>query len=541
MIFQTKGQSVRFWMVRFLAAMMVFVLAFPSVAEAKKKQKQSDENARYAAIVVDADTGVILHQSNPDKKLHPASLTKVMTLLLLFDAMDAGKVGLNDSIRVSRRAAAASPSKLGLSAGSSIRVKDAILALVTKSANDMAIAVAEHVGGSEENFARMMTSRAHELGMNNTTFRNASGLHNPGQVSSARDMAIMARYVINRYPSYYRFFATHRFTYQGRSYDNHNHLMETYKGMDGMKTGFINQSGFNLVASAVRGNQRLIGVVFGGRSANSRNARMKDLLDQGFRDIKRGEPQIASAGNVLKEALPFERADAPVPDRKPSTAQPDAPILTASAQPALVPVSAVPAAPVAPVAAAPLTAADASTVPPADPAAVQKVIGEKLSSLNSSFQNSHLAELLGQGDYDDEQAKRIETGMMAIAAHTGQSLSAPRGPILRTPGRLEKPVALASFAPPLLDGSTAMKSRTPETWAIQIGAYTSRVATDQAIQKTLSQMPAQYASVSPMIVPLRTQDGWLFRGRLNGFATKEAAANACAPIKDCIPVAPYEQ
>lgn len=318
---QVSGHSLRYWLTGFFVILMMFMTVLPSTAEAKKRPAG---NPLYASIVVDSDTGVILHQANPDKKLHPASLTKVMTLLLLFDAMDAGKIRSNDFIKISRHAASASPSKLDLPAGSSIRVKDAILALVTKSANDIAIAVAEHVGGSEANFAKMMTARAHTLGMNNTIFRNASGLHNPGQVSTARDMAIMARYVINRYPDYYRFFSTKNFTYQGRTYANHNHLMKSYKGMDGMKTGFINPSGFNLVASAVRGNQRLIGVVFGGRSARSRDAHMKDLLDQAFRDVSRNDPKIASAKGTLG-TVAMARTETPVsvptPERKPGNAE----------------------------------------------------------------------------------------------------------------------------------------------------------------------------------------------------------------------------
>ncbi|MCD8498023.1 MAG: SPOR domain-containing protein, partial [Alphaproteobacteria bacterium] len=164
----------------------------------------------------------------------------------------------------------------------------------------------------------------------------------------------------------------------------------------------------------------------------------------------------------------------------------------------------------------------------------------RLASLGSTLENSSLSELMGQGDYDADQAKRIETGMIAIAAHTGQSLSAPKGPILRTDSQLSNPVSMASFAPPLPQRKGG-DSAGSEKWAIQIGAFTSRVATDQAIKKTQSQLPAQYASAaSPIIVPLRTQEGWLFRGRLSGFDTEEQAAAACKHIKDCLPVSPYE-
>jgi hypothetical protein len=258
--------------------------------------------------------------------------------------------------------------------------------------------------------------------------------------------------------------------------------------------------------------------------------------------VGRNEPQIASASDVLSELPPAPRSNAPVPPRKPGGAETaTAPVLTVADAGTL---SATDKAP-APILktdsrlSSPTAAPAVSEARPADPVAVKKAIGERLASLNSTLQNSHLSEILGQGDYDVEQAKRIETGMLAIAAHTGQTLSAPKGPILRAGSQLEKPVALASFAPPLLQKDTEAGSPA-ETWAIQIGAFTSRVATDQAIKRTLGQMPRQYASASPIIVPLRTQDGWLFRGRLSGFESKDAATAACTAIKDCIPVAPYE-
>lgn len=549
MIFKKGGTFIRTSLTILFALATVVAFAFPNDALASQKKKSAG-NPLYASIVVDSDTGVIIHQSNPDKKLHPASLTKVMTLLLLFDAMDAGRIGLNDTIAISKRAAAASPSKIGIPAGGSIRVKDAILALVTKSANDIAIAVAEHVGGTEDRFAIMMTGRARELGMNNTTFRNASGLHNPGQISTARDMAIMARYVINRYPDYYRYFSTQNFNYKGHNYHNHNHLMKSYKGMDGMKTGFIKPSGFNLIASAVRGNTRLIGVVFGGRSATSRNAHMKELLDRSFSGNTAPVLKNASLSETY-EGLPPVRSHAPLPGRKPGAAAPAMAFASAAPLTGHMPgqLNAADSVP-PPVLKGESQLAGANPVSdiPPNTAAVQKMIGAKLASLNSSLQTSPFSEMMGQGDYDLEQAKRIETGMIAIAAHTGQSLSAPKGPILRAGGQLENPVALAAFAPaPLLKDDLTAAARQPgtqqtqQTWAIQIGAFTSRVATDLAIKKTQAKLPAHYAAANPIIVPLRTQEGWLFRGRLSGFESEKAAAAACAFLsKDCLPVSPYE-
>lgn len=273
---------------------------------------QAKSNPRYAALIMDADTGVILHQSGADKKLYPASLVKMMTLMMAFEALAAGKISLRDRVTISKYAASMQPSKIGIAPGGSISVEDAIYALVTKSANDIAVALGEKLGGTESQFAAMMTRRAHEIGMTKTVYKNASGLPNAAQISTARDQAKLARHIIKTYPQYYKYFSTRNFTYRGASYHNHNRLMSTYKGMDGMKTGFIGASGFNLVASAVRNDRRLIGVVFGGRTAASRNARMAELLDQGFAELGIGKDAgtvvVASKGKV-----------APKPDRKPES------------------------------------------------------------------------------------------------------------------------------------------------------------------------------------------------------------------------------
>ncbi|WP_246130187.1 D-alanyl-D-alanine carboxypeptidase family protein [Nitrospirillum pindoramense] len=238
--------------------------------------------AKYAAIVVDAETGQVLHAAGADTQNYPASLTKMMTLYLLFDALDAGRVTLDTPFKVSAHAAAQAPSKLGLDAGDTIRVRDAILALVTKSANDVAVTVGENLGGSEPRFAQMMTAKARALGMSRTTFRNASGLPNTGQVTTARDLARLAQALIHDHAKQYAYFKTASFTYNGETMANHNHLMSRYPGMDGIKTGFINASGFNLVGSAVQDGRRLIAVVMGGSSAVWRDNRMADLLDEGF-------------------------------------------------------------------------------------------------------------------------------------------------------------------------------------------------------------------------------------------------------------------
>ncbi len=236
----------------------------------------------YADIVIDAETGRILHAVAATELRHPASLTKMMTLYLTFQALEAGRVSLGQYLSVSQNASYQSPSKLGLRAGQRIRVDDAIRGVVTESANDAAVVLGEALGGSEEGFAALMTRQARALGMTQTRFRNPSGLPDPDQVTSARDMAILGAALIHHYPRFYPYFSTESFSYAGRYHRNHNHLMERYEGMDGIKTGYIRASGFNLVSSVKRGDKRLIGVVMGGRSAVARDNQMAQLLDSAF-------------------------------------------------------------------------------------------------------------------------------------------------------------------------------------------------------------------------------------------------------------------
>ena len=257
--------------------------------------------ARYASIVIDADTGEVLRSRNADTRRYPASLTKMMTLYMLFEAVDNGRLALKSTLTVSKRAARQPASKLGLRAGSTITVEDAIRALIVKSANDIAVVVAETLGGTEAGFAKRMTDRARALGMSRTTFRNASGLPNRRQRSTARDMARLARALMRDFPHRYHYFDDQRFRYRGRMHRTPNQLLGRYRGMDGMKTGYIRASGFNLVASAERNGRRVIAVVFGGRTARSRNIHMANLLDLGFTRLADRRP---SSSRILVAGIP---------------------------------------------------------------------------------------------------------------------------------------------------------------------------------------------------------------------------------------------
>tara|TARA_B100000315_G_scaffold260173_1_gene319707 strand:+ start:11516 stop:12685 length:1170 start_codon:yes stop_codon:yes gene_type:complete len=240
--------------------------------------------AKYASYVVDAKTGKVYHATNENTRNYPASLTKLMTLYLLFEAVEKKKFTFSTRLSVSRKAANRPASRLGLKRGQSIRVKDAVMALIVKSANDVASVVAESIGGTERRFALIMTDKARKLGMSRTTFRNASGLPHRGQMSTAKDMATLTRAIINRFPQYYHLFKRQVFTFQGRTYRTHNKVLKTYPGAEGMKTGYIRASGYNLITTAKRHNRRMIGVVFGGNTSRSRNRHMKTLLTRAFND-----------------------------------------------------------------------------------------------------------------------------------------------------------------------------------------------------------------------------------------------------------------
>ncbi len=239
-------------------------------------------NARESYLIVDATSGRELASDRPDELRHPASLTKLMTIYLTFSALDSGRLSLGDGLQVSVNALNAPPTKMGMTPGGTVNVRDATMALVTRSANDAAVLLAEALGGSEEAFARLMTQKARQLGMTSTVFRNASGLPNSEQVTTARDLSKLANALLRDYPHYYAIFSAQSYAYRGRTLENHNRMLGNYEGADGLKTGYTNASGFNLVMSAVRDNRRLIGVVMGGTSAAQRDRTMAALMDRGF-------------------------------------------------------------------------------------------------------------------------------------------------------------------------------------------------------------------------------------------------------------------
>lgn len=277
-----------------VVTLVLTVTAFAGVSAVQAKP--------YSALVAEIDSERVLYQHDPDDIRHPASLTKMMTLYLVFEALDRGKITLRDPLWASRFSTSRPPSKLGLKVGDTLTVEEGILALVTQSANDAASTLAEGLAGSEERFAQVMTRKARQLGMRDTVFRNASGLPDPQQITTARDMFRLGKALVQDYPRYYRYFSTENFQFGGRLFKNHNHLLRRYYGTDGIKTGFIHASGFNLVASAQRNGYRLIGVVFGGNTAAKRDAHMAEILDDGFAQLEGLPPKSYLA--TLEEMLP---------------------------------------------------------------------------------------------------------------------------------------------------------------------------------------------------------------------------------------------
>lgn len=438
-------------------------------------------NDKYASFVMDADTGLILHQRYADKRLHPASLTKMMTMMMVFEWMDSGKMTGNTRIRMSKHAANMVPSKLNIPAGGSIRAKDALYALATKSANDVAVAIAEHIGGSESHFATMMTNRARNIGMSSTNFTNASGLHDPRQVSTARDMAKLARFILVRYPHYYHYFSTKQFTYRGVTYNNHNKLLGKYAGADGFKTGYVNASGFNLVASARRDGGRIIGVVFGGKTGASRNAHMVELLDAGFSRLE--SVRIAAARNMPKpKRKPAIMAEAGTQGTDGFTS------LTSLSQ---------------------TRDAYTGSVAPRP---------QRLQSMDIGA----FSQLIGEGDYDPAVSKRLETGLLAVAVHKGEYVP---NDVQQRPQR------------PASTQNASLNPPSSARWSIQIGAYSSRAHADYALRQAVSKLPPTLNGGSPEIVPLRTASGLLYRGRIAGYSKSEALS-VCQLFQDCMTIAP---
>ncbi len=417
--------------------------------------------APYAAMVIDARTGEVLHSRNADTRLHPASLTKMMTLYIAFEAVSRGEISLDRKIKISRHAASEPPSKLGLKAGQSIALRYLIRAAAVKSANDAATALGEAISGSEAAFARRMNRTAKALGMTNTTFRNAHGLTEAGHLSSARDMTTLGRRLFYDYPQYYNLFSRRSADAGVRTVSNTNRrLLAAYKGADGIKTGYTNAAGFNLVASAERGQKRVIATVFGGRSSASRNARVAELLDMGFsRAPGRAMVQMPSKPTYAVASLADVGADP-----APAVAAPAAPMgLAVSVRPRGRPGT-------VPGAEDPVIAAIAEATAAVGDTEIAVMTGGAAAASAASG-----IVLLAEGSPD------MPGAVLGNAPAAVASLIAPaavRPPLLRPA------VSALGAAPPVPEVVTRISTSGGRHWGINIGRYTSRHEAERMLLKT---------------------------------------------------------
>lgn len=497
----------------------------PGAAHAAMKQ---------ASLVVDANTGQVLHEHFADQPRHPASLTKIMTIYMAFAEIAAGRLTYETPITVSERAAGVAPSKLGLKAGEQIALIDAIKALITKSANDMAVAIAEHIGGSEVNFARLMTERARAIGMGSTRFLNASGLPDDRQITTARDMLTLAMRIQDEFPADYRLFSITSFDYRGKSYRTHNTLMFGFPGMDGIKTGYTRSSGFNLVSSVRAGGKHLVAAVFGGETAQTRNAHMRLLL---FRSLEKastqrtrpGVPtQIASARPVeagqwqaktiaaqptpaAKAQKPKAVAEAKAPAKKPKTDEIAAVLAKAPPQPKPAkPSQKVQGNPIE-TSAAPQARLDldalrtAMAAPSPEPAAAQPV-GMQVSVRPPSTLDAQAQGLAGK------TPAFAKAGASAIPSH----LNGPVDPQAAKP--VAERVAAKSEPQPL------------RPYEIQIGAYGSAPEAEAKLKLVRDRAPKLLQGHDAIAIPATRAQKQFFRARFKGF-DETSASDTCLELR----------
>jgi D-alanyl-D-alanine carboxypeptidase len=492
------------------------------VARVHHHARAEDYSPPSASIVVDGNTGAVLQASNPDASRHPASLTKIMTLYLLFERLDAGKIKLDTPLKVSEHASDQDPTKLDLKPGQTIPVEDAIKGVVTRSANDAAVVIAESLGGSESEFAKLMTQKAHALGMSRTTYVNASGLPDDDQITTARDQALLGRAIQDRFPRYYKYFSLPAFVYHGVAIRNHDHLLGSVQGVDGIKTGFTRASGFNLVTSVHRDGRYVVAVVLGGRSSFQRDAHMRELIGAHIKEasLQRTAPAIAEhtaprdepQQAAVTKASTVSRAD-PTPTATVSTRvaagsnDPIQPLPVKTVSYRVAPVQAAGLAPMPALVAAPapqpeaprVIVASADTVPPVTIPAVKS-------------------------DPIKAEPAKAEIAKPEVATAAPASAEPVKAePVKAEPVKSQPP---AQF-------------RARGGWLIQIGAYPGEDEAKQHLSAARTKVRDKLAAADPFTERVLKGDKALYRARFAGF-DKETADATCKQLKrndfDCITV-----
>ncbi len=504
-----KGQGLGARVARITLACALSLAALLLVAPVQMAQAKPVQ----ASIVVDARTGEIISASNADTLTYPASLTKMMTMYLLFEAMQDGRVKLGDQITFSKFAAGQPATILNVDAGDQISVETAILALVVRSANDVATAVAEHLGGTEAGFARLMTAKAQALGMPRTTFRNAHGLPDPKQKTTARDLATLSIALIRDFPQYYGYFSKTKFKYHGVNYAGHNRLLKSYKGYDGIKTGYIRASGFNLASSAERDDRRLVVVVLGGSSPSTRDRKVADLLTDGFKKSK---------GTGLMLA-----AKAPASGKKPTVIEPQ--IADASAQKPSVAKTLVPGAkpfvPNAPVVTAPVVSA---------PVAAPALAPAEVAVLDNRAMDQIVADVMNM----PQPASADGTIDVAASSAVLTASGAPSMIPTLKPGTGKKTLVAKATTPAPDSQATTVVWQPAGNYGIEVGAYSKFNAAQNAAQVATQAEPALLADARIIIDSQKMNNGGkVYRARVAGL-TKADAQTACRNLKakrtDCL-------
>ncbi len=497
-----------------------------SAARSASRHVTESYSPAYSAIVVDGNTGNVLHSASPDALRHPASLTKIMTLYLLFERLDAGKFKLDSPLKVSEHASVQSPTKLGVKPGQTIEVEDAIKAIVTRSANDVAVVVGENIAGDEDDFAELMTQKAHALGMSHTVYRNASGLPDDEQVTSARDQAILGRAIQERFPRYYRYFSTRVFNYHGVSIGNHNHLLGQVDGIDGIKTGYTRASGFNLVTSVHRDGRYLVSVVMGGSSAGSRDARMRELIAQYIpaASARRSAPMVAEVANAEKVAERPVAKPVAAPEPKAAGSQR---FTVASAVSIPVP---------APLRSGPVAVATIPAAHPAPPAAVPLRRGSA-DPIRPVMVKTLTFKTAGPAPVP-AQAYAAETAKEAAVARSGGAASMLVAHNTATGSVPEAAAApLAEPLPAATASSPSPAKQIHSGWMIQVGAYPGEQEAKQRLSTVKSKAPRLLASADAFTETVSKGDKTLYRARFAGL-DKDQAEAACKYLKrndvDCM-------
>ena len=514
----------------------------PADARGRRKRDYAAYNPPYAAIVVDANSGRILHDTSADSLRHPASLTKIMTLYLLFEQIEAGKLRLDSRLEVSEHAAEQAPSKLGLRPGQTLSVEDAIRALVTKSANDAAVVVAEAIGGNEDTFARMMTRKARVLGMSRTVYANASGLPDEDQLTTARDQATLGRAIQDRFPRYYRYFATPAFVYHGRAMRNHNKLLGRVEGVDGIKTGYTRASGFNLVTSVRRGPRHIVAVVIGGASGGARDARMRSLIEQQIASAsthrtiaKIEESRESVATREIAPAREFAATQAKVAE-PPVQQQQQARMIRADALPPVVPT---PAEVETPAQAAVQAASVLSRQPkPGSGEPISPVKVKTITVKAGNVQTAMLVPLTAPAPQASvapahfaARAPVVTAPPPPAGARSGVlgtlTIEAPHVPAAQ-PATYEvasasaMPVASASLSPRAID------PRRP--WMIQVGAFPKETEAQERLREARMLAKNFVARAEPFTERVTKGSQELYRARFAGF-DQDTAEAACRYFK----------